>query len=90
MVIGQLLAQQENAATEPDMDRGGGQTPEEEEKQIECKFTSMYVVYNEKVTSVPKAGRGKDHQQMHDKEKYPRWNNSRFSSKRATCSCSAP
>ena len=35
MVIGQLLAQQENAATEPDMDRGGGQTPEEEEKQIE-------------------------------------------------------
>ena len=93
MVIGQLLAQQENAATEPDMDRGGGQTPEEEEKQIEehvNSHQSMYVVYNEKVTSVPKAGRGKDHQQMHDKEKYPRWNNSRFSSKRATCSCSAP
>ena len=33
MVIGQLLAQQENAATEPDMDSGGGQTPEEEEKK---------------------------------------------------------
>ena len=92
MVIGQLLAQQENAATEPDMDRGGGQTPDEEEKQIEEHVNShqcmLYIM--KKLPLCPRQGGGKDHQQIHNKEKFPRWNNSRFSSKRATCSCSAP